>query len=169
VIIERKRRTIIDARQTKGSVHDFKLYKDTIGKNVDTSITAQTDLGYLGIDKLHVNVLIPIKESKNHKLAKRERAYNKKLARQRVVIEHVNAKIKTFKVMAYPYRNRYDPMTSFTVMSDDIGNTFQDLKTTFSLLNSGSTSQLSGFILPNSILVNHTSIGASINSFKPIW
>jgi hypothetical protein len=82
------------------------LYKDSIGKNIDESITAQTDLGYLGIEKLHENVLIPIKESKNHKLTKRERAYNKKLAKQRVVIEHVNAKIKTFKVMAYPYRNR---------------------------------------------------------------
>jgi hypothetical protein len=66
----------------------------------------QTDLGYLGIEKLHENSLIPIKESKNHKLTKREKAYNKKLARQRVVIEHVNAKIKTFKITAYPYRNR---------------------------------------------------------------
>ena len=66
----------------------------------------QTDLGYLGIEKLHKNSLIPIKESKTHKLTKREKAYNKRLARQRVVIEHVNAKIKTFKVTAYPYRNR---------------------------------------------------------------
>jgi hypothetical protein len=66
----------------------------------------QTDLGYLGIEKLHENSLIPVKESKNHKLTKREKAYNKKLARQRVVIEHINAKIKTFKVTAYPYRNR---------------------------------------------------------------
>jgi hypothetical protein len=82
------------------------LYKDSIGKNIDESITAQIDLGYLGIDKFHENILIPIKESKNHKLTKREKAYNKKLARIRVVIEHVNAKIKTFKIMSYPYRNR---------------------------------------------------------------
>jgi len=86
-------------------VHDFKLYKETIGKNVAESIVMQTDLGYLGIEKLHANCLIPIKESKNHKLTEREKAYNKKLARQRVVIEHINAKIKTFKIMAYPYRN----------------------------------------------------------------
>jgi len=87
-------------------VHDFKLYKDTIGKNVDESILVQTDLGYLGIEQLHTNSLIPIKESKNHKLNKQEKAFNKRLARQRVVIEHVNAKIKTFKIMAYSYRNR---------------------------------------------------------------
>ena len=106
MIINGKSKTIIDVRQAKGSVHDFKLYKDTVGKNVDESIVVQTDLGYLGIEKLHANSLIPIKESKNHKLTKREKAYNKKLARQRVVIEHINAKIKTFKIMSYPYRNR---------------------------------------------------------------
>jgi hypothetical protein len=82
------------------------LFKDTIGVNIDASITTQTDLGYLGIENFHSNCLIPIKESKNHKLTKREKAYNTKLARQRVVIEHINAKIKTFKIMSYPYRNR---------------------------------------------------------------
>jgi hypothetical protein len=106
VIIERETKVIIDVQQAKGSVHDFKLYKDSIGKNVDESILVQTDLGYLGIEQLHMNSLIPIKESKNHKLNRQEKAYNKRLARLRVVIEHVNAKIKTFKVTAYPYRNR---------------------------------------------------------------
>jgi len=106
VIIEKQTKTIIDVQQEKGSVHDFKLYKDTVGKNVSESILVQTDLGYLGIEKLHKNSLIPIKESKKHKLTKQEKAYNKKLARLRVVIEHINAKIKTFKIMAYPYRNR---------------------------------------------------------------
>jgi len=87
-------------------VHDFKLYKDTIGKNVDESILLQTDLGYLGIEKLHKNILIPLKESKYKKLTEQEKAYNKRLAQKRVVIEHINAKIKTFKITAYPYRNR---------------------------------------------------------------
>jgi len=66
----------------------------------------QTDLGYLGIEKLHANSQAPYKESKSHKLTKREKGHNKRLARQRVVIERINAKIKTFKIMAYPYRNR---------------------------------------------------------------
>jgi hypothetical protein len=33
-----------------------------------------------------------------------EKAYNKKLARRQVAIEHINTKIKTFKSMAHPYR-----------------------------------------------------------------
>ena len=106
MIIEKKSKIIIDINQAKGSVHDFKLYTDTIGKNVDESIIIQIDLGYLGIEKLHSNCLIPIKESKYHKLTEKEKAYNKKLAQLRVVIEHINAKIKTFKIMSYPYRNR---------------------------------------------------------------
>ena len=106
MIIEQKRKTIIDVQQAKGSVHDFSLYKNTIGKNVDKSIVLQTDLGFLGIEKLHENSLLPVKESKYHKLTKREKAYNKRLARKRVLIEHINAKIKTFKIFSYPYRNR---------------------------------------------------------------
>ena len=104
--MEREKKAIIDVMQEKGSAHDFTLYKGTIGKNIDESITALTDLGYIGIEKLHANCLLPIKESKNHKLTAREKAYNKKLAQQRVAVEHINAKIKTFKVTAYPYRNR---------------------------------------------------------------
>jgi hypothetical protein len=91
--------------EAKGSVHDFQIYKDTVGKIVSETILIQADLGYLGIKKLHENSQIPKKGSKLHKLNKREKAYNARLARKRVVIEHINAKIKTFKSMAYPYRN----------------------------------------------------------------
>jgi hypothetical protein len=101
--------------EAKGSVHDFQVYKDTVGKGVDESILIQVDLGYLGIEKLHENSQIPKKESKFHKLTEGEKAYNKRLVRERVVIEHINAKIKTFKSIAYPYRNhcRREPIRFF--------------------------------------------------------
>ncbi|MDR0704680.1 MAG: hypothetical protein LBF88_06780 [Planctomycetaceae bacterium] len=38
------------------------------------------------------------------KLTEEEKVYNKEFAGRRVVIEHSNAKIETFKSMAYPYR-----------------------------------------------------------------
>ncbi|GHU23441.1 IS5 family transposase [Spirochaetia bacterium] len=105
MIINRENRNILDIREAAGSVHDFKLFKNTIGKTVDPSVLIQADSGYLGIGNLHANSQIPKKESKYHKLSKEELAYNKRLSRERVVIEHINAKIKTFKNMAYPYRN----------------------------------------------------------------
>jgi hypothetical protein len=104
VIIERNGLEITDAQEAKGSEHDFKVYKDTIGKGISNSIPLYADLGYLGIEAYHVNSFIPVKSSKKHKLNKKEKAYNKKLAKRRIVVEHINAKIKTFKCMAYPYR-----------------------------------------------------------------
>jgi DNA polymerase I-like protein with 3'-5' exonuclease and polymerase domains len=80
------------------------VYKDTIGKGISKSIPLDADRGYLGIEKYHANSFIPVKSSKKHKLAEEEKVYNKELAGRRVVIEHINAKIKTFKSMAYPYR-----------------------------------------------------------------
>jgi hypothetical protein len=98
---------ILDVQEAKGSEHDFKVYKDSIGSSVSNSIPLDADLGYLGIEAYHANSFIPVKSSKNHQLTKGEKAYNKKLARRRVVIEPINAKIKTFKSLAYPYRGHY--------------------------------------------------------------
>jgi hypothetical protein len=70
-------------------------------------ILLDADLGYFGIERYHPNSFIPVKSSKNHQLTKEKKAYNKILARRRVGIEHINAKIKTFKSMAYPYRGHY--------------------------------------------------------------
>jgi hypothetical protein len=103
--MERDSKRIVDAQEAKGSEHDFKVFKDTIGSSVSTSIPIDADSGYQGLQELHPNCQIPIKASKKHQLTKKEKAYNKRLARKRVVIEHINAKIKTFKSMAYPYRN----------------------------------------------------------------
>jgi len=96
---------IIDARQAKGSDHDFKLFKDTISKSVSSSIPIDADSGYQELQKLQPNCRIPVKASKKHRLTKQEKAYNKRLSRKRAVIEDINAKIKTFKVMTHPYRN----------------------------------------------------------------
>ena len=90
--------------EAKGSEHDFKVYKDTIGKSVGNSIVLEADLGYQGIKEYHANSFIPIKSSKNHQLTEEEKAYNKELARRRVVIEHINGKIKVFRCMSYTYR-----------------------------------------------------------------
>ncbi|MDR1140827.1 MAG: transposase, partial [Planctomycetaceae bacterium] len=104
VIIERGSLQIIDVQEAKGSEHDFKIYKETIGKGISNSIPLDADLGYVGIGEYHSNSFIPIKSSKNHQLTKKEKAYNKRLSRRRVVIEHINCKIKTFRCMTYPYR-----------------------------------------------------------------
>jgi hypothetical protein len=107
VIIERSSLQIIDVQEAKGSEYDFKVYKDTIGKNISSSIPLDADRGYLGIAEYHATSYLPIKSSKHHHLTKGEKAYTKRLSRRRVVIEYINGKIKVFRCMSYPYRGHY--------------------------------------------------------------
>jgi hypothetical protein len=102
--MERNSLQIIDVQEAKGGEHDFTVYKETIGKDISNSIPLDADLGYMGIREYHANSFIPVKSSKKHQVSKREKAYNRRLSRRRVVIEHVNGRIKTFRCMTYPYR-----------------------------------------------------------------
>jgi hypothetical protein len=77
-------------QEARGNEHDFKVYKKTIGKDISNSIPLDADCGYQAIEVYHSNSFIPIKTSKTHQLTEGEKAYNKELARRRVVIEHIN-------------------------------------------------------------------------------
>jgi hypothetical protein len=97
---------VLTVDQAKGSVHDFRLYKNRTGSAIAPDIQAKTDSGYQGIKDYHANSEVPYKKSKNRPLSAEEKAFNRQLARQRVVIEHINRQIKVFKIMAERYRNR---------------------------------------------------------------
>jgi hypothetical protein len=97
---------IICVAEAYGKTHDFKLYKDTIGGHVLDSIKAQMDSGYQGITEIHKNSETPKKKPKGGELTKEEKSENKRISRERILIENVNAKIKVFKIMANKYRNR---------------------------------------------------------------
>ncbi|GHT81550.1 hypothetical protein FACS1894130_13290 [Spirochaetia bacterium] len=64
--MERNTREILDVQEAKGSEHDFKIFKDSIGSAVSNSIPLDADLGYLGIEEYHPASFIPAKSSKNH-------------------------------------------------------------------------------------------------------
>jgi hypothetical protein len=92
--------------QAEGSVHDFTLYKDRTGAAVSPEVKIKVDSGYQGIAGYHANSEVPFKKSKNRTLTPEEKAFNRQLARERIVIEHVNREIKIFKIMSDRYRNR---------------------------------------------------------------
>ncbi len=64
------------------------------------------DKGYQGIAKLHPNSCIPTKKPRKSKLDSSERQHNRNLARLRVVAEHINRKLKIFRILGERYRNR---------------------------------------------------------------
>ena len=106
IVTNRKTNEIIAIAQAEGSVHDFRLYKESIGSQVADDIKIQGDSGYQGIDKFHKNSEVPKKKTKNQPLTAAEKAENRRLARERIAIENINAKIKVFKIFANKYRNR---------------------------------------------------------------
>jgi len=96
---------IICTAQEKGAVHDFKLFKTTI-RAIILGIVLLADSGYQGLLALHKNSRIPFKKSKNSPLLAEQKLFNRELSKERIVIENINARIKTFKIMSERYRNR---------------------------------------------------------------
>ena len=87
-------------------MHDFRLYKESIGQAIHRKISLLADSGYQGIQKLHAKSRSPKKSSKKCPLTKAEKRENRLLSIERIVIENMNAKIKVFKIFSQKYRNR---------------------------------------------------------------
>lgn len=104
-IIDAKTKDILCVLVSNGKTHDFKMLKDS-KIHISETIKILADLGFLGINKIHENSEIPHKSSKNKKITKEQKQQNKVLARQRIVIEHVNRLMKIFLILKYPYRNK---------------------------------------------------------------
>ena len=64
------------------------------------------DKGYQGIAKLHTNRETPKKQPKGGTVTEAEQEENRRIGRERMLIEHMNAKIKVFKITSSKYRNR---------------------------------------------------------------
>lgn len=89
----------------KGRVHDFRLLKQHRIPLLPEQLCL-ADKGYQGIAKLHSSSCIPTKKRRKTQLDKFERQHNRLLARLRVVAEHINRRLKIFRILAERYRNR---------------------------------------------------------------
>jgi IS5 family transposase len=90
----------------KGKTHDFRLLK-TSGVKFGELLKVIADKGYQGIAKIHELSQTPIKKPKGGKLTSEQKKYNRELNKLRVVVEHVNRRLKNFKILSYRYRNRH--------------------------------------------------------------
>ncbi|WP_420094646.1 transposase family protein [Microcystis aeruginosa] len=88
----------------KGRGHDFSLFKKS---SSFSSFNYQHRRQWLsGNSAYHSNSYTPKKKSKNRKLTELEKEYNKALAKERIIIEPINRKLKIFKILSCKYRNR---------------------------------------------------------------
>lgn len=104
------------SRSVPGSVHDYKLFHRS---GVDRALPAEygwrVDKGYQGIKRgyAHRSVQLPQRASKLHPLSSAQKRENRRLARERVAVEHTIGRIKKYRVIGQTYRHRlteYDPV-----------------------------------------------------------
>ena len=100
----------------KGKQHDYSVYKDE-HPITPPQVKNYFDLGYYGIenDFPDLKAVLPVKKKRNIELTKKEKRYNKRHSRQRVIVEHTICRIKKFGIMGSRYRNR---LKRYDVMSD---------------------------------------------------
>lgn len=88
----------------QGAVHDKTIWDETeIG---ETTYNILVDLGFLGIDTSHSNVIIPHKKPRGGELTSFQKDTNKGIAKVRVTIEHAFAGIKRLKIIRNKIRLR---------------------------------------------------------------
>lgn len=88
-----------------GRRHDYKLFVDSkVRFHPETE--SLEDSGYQGISKLHRNCRLPKKKPKKGKLTPEDKHYNRSLSSRRIAIEHVNRRLKVFRIFSQRYRNR---------------------------------------------------------------
>ncbi len=105
VVVNQANGQIICTAFGKGQVHDFRLFKQHRIPMLPQQLCL-ADKGYQGIAKLHPNSCTPTKKPRKAKMDSSERQHNRLLARLRVVAEHVNRRLKIFRILAERYRNR---------------------------------------------------------------
>jgi IS5 family transposase len=104
-LVNQKTKEIICIAVREGKAHDFRIWKESqieIGEK--TELLA--DKGYQGVKKIHSHSRTPIKKVKKKCLSQEQKKFNKQLAKERIVVEHVHRRLKIFRILSSRYRNR---------------------------------------------------------------
>jgi hypothetical protein len=108
-----------------GSTHDYALFRHNHPRLPD-EVPLSMDLGYDGVqsDYPKLKCLVPFKRRspgrgkrgmKGQELSVEQKAFNKALAKERVVVEHTNSRVKKFRIFGDEFRNR---LKHYNIMTD---------------------------------------------------
>jgi len=98
----------LDVYNDLGAVHDFRMFKESLVGILPEDVLGLLDSGYQGVNEFLPNALIPYKTSKKHPLTDEQKAFNTKLSKYRVTIEHINRELKIFRICKETYRGKGD-------------------------------------------------------------
>jgi DDE superfamily endonuclease len=93
-----------------GATHDINLLRQSgLLDRLAEGEGAMVDKGYVGIAKDYpdVPIIIPFKARRNHPLTEEQKAYNRVVARYRIVVEHTMAQLNRFTVLQQVFRGRH--------------------------------------------------------------
>ncbi len=105
-MIDQATGAIVCTAHAKGRVHDFRIFKQS-RLPLNRKIQLLADQGYQGVLKLHANSQTHEKKPKKVTLNKAEHRSNRTLAQRRVIAEHVNCRLKIWRILSERYRNRF--------------------------------------------------------------
>jgi IS5 family transposase len=91
-----------------GANHDLNLLRQTaLLSELDDDEAAMMDKGYDGIaaDYPDKKLYLPFKARRNHPLTEEQKAYNRFLAKYRIVVEHTMAQLNKFQILAQRFRH----------------------------------------------------------------
>jgi IS5 family transposase len=96
IVVDKNGNIVHISKSVSGNIHDKKLFDKSKVKLPDN---AKGDLGYLG-----TNIAIPIKASKLRPLTKKQKDRNKLFSKKRIVVEHVFASLKSYRILTDRFR-----------------------------------------------------------------
>ncbi len=100
IVVDKKGKIVHVSDSIPGNIHDKKLFDDSGVKLPDNT---KGDLGYLG-----TNIIIPHKSSKLHSLTKTQTLFNIRHSGKRIIVEHVFALIKSYRMVADRFRGHLE-------------------------------------------------------------
>jgi len=105
LVADGRTRQIVATAFCAGKTHDFKLFGQS-----RTAMPAQTeclaDSGYQGLAERHPNSRTPHKRRRKQPLTPEQRAQNRQISRERLLVEHIIRSLKVFRSLGERYRNR---------------------------------------------------------------
>lgn len=77
------------------------------GLKINKNAQIKVDKGFLGILKLFEKAQVPFKSSKHKPLTEEQKEFNRQLAKERILIEHINRDCKIFRICKEQYRGKH--------------------------------------------------------------
>ena len=107
VLANPKKKILILTPTKHGKIHDKKMAdKNLLASRIPEEVSLLVDTGFQGIQKQHLNTLIPKKKPRGGFLTEAEKAWNSLISSTRMKVEHAIGGIKRFNATSHIFRNK---------------------------------------------------------------